>query len=146
MQKKSVFISGSASLGAMALLAGCSRMTLFDPKGLIGDAERFVILASFGLMLIVVIPVFVMLFWFSVKYRTSDTKANYMPKWSCSKKIESAMWLVPAVIVAVLEILTWTAIHRRGSFKPIAAAAKPIRHLILDGNGPQRSGFPSAFF
>jgi cytochrome o ubiquinol oxidase subunit 2 len=60
MQKKSVFISGWASLGAMTLRVGCSRMPLLDPEVPSGNAERFVILVSFGLMLIVVIPVFVM--------------------------------------------------------------------------------------
>jgi cytochrome o ubiquinol oxidase subunit 2 len=130
----------------MALLAGCSRMPLLYLKGPIGEAERLVILASFGLMPIVVIPVFVMLFWFSVKYRAFNAKVNYMPKWSRSKKIESVMWLSPAGIVAAMGILTWTATDRLDPFKPIAAAAEPIRHMSPDGNGPQRSDFPSAFF
>jgi hypothetical protein len=52
----------------------------------------------------------------------------------------------PAGMVAALEILTWTATHRLDPFKSIAAAAKPIRHMILDGNGPQRSGFLSTLF
>ena len=49
-------------------------MVLFDPKGPIGEAERFVIITAFALMLIVVIPVFIMAFWFSRKYRASNTK------------------------------------------------------------------------
>jgi len=50
MKKKSVFVSGLSALCAIAFLAGCSRMLLLDPKGPIGDAERFVILASFGML------------------------------------------------------------------------------------------------
>jgi cytochrome o ubiquinol oxidase subunit 2 len=126
MNKKSVLISGLSSLCAIAFLAGCSRRLLLDPKGPIGDAERFVILASFGLMLIVVIPVFVMLFWFFVRYRASNAKTHYMPKWSRSNKIELTMGLVPAVIVANLAIISWTAAHRLDPFKPIDAAAKPV--------------------
>ena len=101
-------------------------MVLFDPKGPIGDAERFVIIAAFVLMLIVVIPVFVMAFWFPWKYRASNTKATYMPKWSHSGKIELVIWLVPVAIVTALGILVWSTTHRLDPYKPIDAGVKPI--------------------
>ena len=101
-------------------------MLLFDPKGPIGDAERFVILAAFVLMLIVVIPVFVMIFWFSLKYRASNSKAIYMPKWSRSGKIELAMWLVPLAIISVLGFLAWNETHHLDPYRPINPGVKPI--------------------
>jgi len=120
-----VFI-GLLSLCVAALLGGCSRMLLFDPKGPIGDAERFVIIAAFVLMLIVVIPVFVMVFWFSLKYRASNSKAVYMPKWSYSGKIDLAMWLVPLAIITVLGFLAWGETHHLDPYKPIEPGVKPI--------------------
>jgi cytochrome o ubiquinol oxidase subunit 2 len=117
---------GASSLFAAALLGGCSRMLLFDPKGPIGDGERFVILAAFVLMLIVVIPVFVMIFWFSLKYRASNSKAIYMPKWSRSGKIEFAMWLVPFAIITALGFLTWNETHHLDPYRPINSGVKPI--------------------
>jgi cytochrome o ubiquinol oxidase subunit 2 len=117
---------GLLSLGAAASLGGCSQMLLFDPKGPIGDAERFLILAAFVLMLIVVIPVFVLSYWFSWKYRASNTKATYMPKWSHSGKIDLVMWLVPVAIVTALGFLSWHATHTLDPYKPIHPAVKPI--------------------
>ena len=114
------------ALCAATFLGGCIRIVLFDPKGPIGDAERFVIIAAFVLMLIVVIPVFVMVFWFSLKYRASNNKAIYMPKWSYSGKIDLAMWLVPLAIIAVLGCLAWIETHDLDPFKPIKPGVKPI--------------------
>ena len=68
-RKKSVVYAGLLSLGAVTLLGGCSTMALFDPKGPIGEAQRYVIIAAIVLMAIVVIPVFLMSFWFPRKYR-----------------------------------------------------------------------------
>ena len=103
MNKKSdwVFI-GLLSLCTAFFLRGCNDILLFNPKGPIGDAERFVIIASIALMLIVVIPVFIMVFLFPRKHRASDIKATYMPKWSRSGKIELVIWLVPTIIIPVL--------------------------------------------
>ena len=108
-------------------LGGCSDIILFHPKGPIGDAERFVIIASIALMLIVVIPVFIMLFLFARKYRVSNTKATYMPKWSHSAKIEWLVWLVPVVIVTVLGTLVWHFTFHLDPYKPIDTGVKPIK-------------------
>ena len=102
-------------------------MLLFNPKGPIGESERFVILAAIGLMLIVVLPVFVMAFWFARKYRASNTQSPYMPKWNSSAKIDLVVWLVPVAIVTVLGILTWTHTHRLDPYKPIESDVEPIR-------------------
>jgi cytochrome o ubiquinol oxidase subunit II len=120
-----VFV-GWLSLIAVTLLGGCSTILLFDPKGPIGESERFVILAAIALMLIVVVPVFIMAFWFPRKYRASRTESTYMPKWSYSAKIDSFMWAVPIAIVTVLAILAWTRTHELDPYKPIPSAYKPI--------------------
>ena len=83
-------------------------------------------LLSFALMLIVVIPVIVMAFWFPWKYRASNTKAIYTPKWSYSVKIELVVWLVPVVIVTALGILVWNTTYHLDPYKPIDPAVKPV--------------------
>lgn len=113
-------------LGAVTCLTGCSTILLFNPKGPIGEAEKFLILTAIALMLIVVIPVFIMTFWFPRKYRATNTAAPYMPKWSYSGKIDVVMWAVPFAIVMVLAILTWHMTHALDPYKPIPAAQKPL--------------------
>ncbi len=127
MKRKNHFVFvGWLSLGAALLPGGCSTIVLFDPKGPIGEAERFVIIAAIMLMALVVIPVFIMAFWFPRKYRAADTEATYMPKWSYSAKIDFVMWAVPMAIVTVLAILAWTYTHSLDPYKPIPSAEKPI--------------------
>jgi cytochrome o ubiquinol oxidase subunit II len=118
-RKKHFVFMRLSSLGAAAFLEGCSHVVLFDPKGPIGDAERFVILAAIALMLIVVILVFIMFFLFARKYRASNTKAAYTPKWSYSGKIDLVTCLVPVAIVTALAVLAWSGTHRLNPFKPI---------------------------
>jgi cytochrome o ubiquinol oxidase subunit 2 len=117
---------GLSSVCAVAFLGGCSTILLFDPKGPIGEAERFVIIAAIALMLIVVIPVFIMAFWFPRKYRASNTDSIYMAKWGHSAKIEFFMWAVPIAIVTVLAILAWTRTHSLDPYRPIPSAANPV--------------------
>ena len=114
-------------LCSAGLLCGCSQMPVLDPKGPVGDSERFLIIVAFLLMLIVVIPVFVMAFWFSRKYHASNTQATYAPKWSESGKIDLVVWLVPIAIVIALGYLAWTETYRLDPYKPIDAGVEPIR-------------------
>jgi cytochrome o ubiquinol oxidase subunit II len=127
MDRKGYFLFiGLSSTCAAVFLGGCSHMVVFDPKGPIGDAERFIVIAAIVLMLIVVIPVLVMALWFPWKYRVSNTKAIYMPKWCYSAKIDLVVWLVPIAIVTVLGYLAWSQTHRLDPYKPIDSGVKPI--------------------
>jgi len=125
-RKKYSFFVGLLSLFAVTFLAGCSTILLFNPKGPIAEAQRFLILAAIALMAIVVIPVFIMAFWFPRKYRAANTASTYMPKWSYSTKIDLVMWAIPIAIVTVLSILAWTYTHSLDPYKPIPSAHKPV--------------------
>jgi cytochrome o ubiquinol oxidase subunit 2 len=132
MKRKIKFVlHGLSSLCAAAFLGGCSQLLLLEPKGPIGGAERFVIIAAFVLMLIVIVPVFVMVIWFPRRYRASNKKATYRPKWSYSTKIDMAMWLVPLAIVTALGILSWSATYRLDPYKPIASEDRPINIEVV---------------
>ena len=118
--------NGLAAFCATAFMAGCRHMPLLDPKGPIGDAQLQLIIITFGLMLIVVVPVFVMVFWFARKYRASNTKATYAPKWRYSARIDGVIWLVPVAIVIILAYFTWTGTFRLDPYKPIASVREPL--------------------
>jgi cytochrome o ubiquinol oxidase subunit II len=125
-KKKNLLSIVLSSLCPAIFLSGCSTIVLFDPKGPIGDEVRFVIITAILLMLIVLVPVFIMGFWFPRKYRASNTESTYMPKWSHSTKIEFFMWGFPIAIVTGLAILAWTSTHSLDPYKPIPSAEKPI--------------------
>ena len=75
-------------------LSGCD-WVLLDSKGMVGLAQRDLILICIGLMLIVVIPAIVLTFVFAWRYRAGNTKAKYTPDWSHSTKVEIVVWGVP---------------------------------------------------
>ena len=90
----------------LPLLGGCDYL-LFDPKGPIAAEQMELIILSFLVMLIVVIPVFFMTFWFCIKYRANNSKAEYKPNWEHSNLIEVVVWSVPLAIIIVLGIITY---------------------------------------
>lgn len=127
--KKSVVVVlvALALLGIAVSLSGCSEMVLLHPKGPIGDSQRWLIIVAFVLMLLVVVPVIVMAIWFPLKYRASNSKANYDPKWTHSGRIETVVWLVPLAIVLVLSVLTWRETHRLDPYRPLDVGVAPLR-------------------
>ena len=108
------------------ILVGCNRMPLLDPKGPVGETQRFLIIAAIALMLIVVTPVWLMAVWFSRRYRASNNAATYAPKWSESARIDLVIWLLPIAIIMALGYLAWTETQRLDPYAPIAVNAPPI--------------------
>ena len=115
-------------LSPLFLLGGCSlkHFPVLSPDGPIASTERDLLIIAFGLMLIVVIPVFVMAGWFAWHYRASNRKARYEPEWSYSAGIDAVVWLVPTAIVVVLGVLVWTYTHQLDPYKPLASAKPPL--------------------
>lgn len=107
------------------LLHGCES-ALMDPKGMIGLEQRSLIITATWLMLIVVIPVFIMTFFFAWRYRVSNKKATYQPDWAHSNKIEWVVWTIPCLIILALGTLTWFTTHSLDPRKPIYSESKPL--------------------
>jgi cytochrome o ubiquinol oxidase subunit II len=117
---------GIALLLFTAMLSSCEDMVVLNSKGPIGRSEAELIYVSFGLMLIVVLPVFVMTFWFAIRYRDSNKKATYKPDWAHSNKIEFVVWTVPIIIIVILSFLTWKSTNELDPYKPIESKVKPL--------------------
>ena len=124
---KRIFVSALrwSCAGLAVFLAGCN-MEVLSPKGDVGMHEKHLILIALGLMSLVVIPVIVLTLWFAWRYRASNTKATYAPKWSHSTKIEAAMWGIPCIIIAILGVITWRSTHALDPYKPLVSDVKPV--------------------
>jgi cytochrome o ubiquinol oxidase subunit 2 len=101
-------------------------MGLLNPKGTIALAEKNLLITAVGLMLIVIIPVFIMLFSFAWRYRASNTKAKYTPDWHSNVALEIIWWAVPIAIITILAVITWKSSHDLDPFKPIDSTVKPV--------------------
>lgn len=111
-------LSKVAVVASVSLLAGCQGGIL-DPKGQVGVDEKYLILISTLLMLLVVIPVIAMTLYFAWKYREGRDHEIYMPKWAHSHKIELVIWIVPIIIVLILGIITWRSTQALDPYKPL---------------------------
>jgi cytochrome o ubiquinol oxidase subunit 2 len=115
----------------MLLLSGCNAIVL-NPKGIIGEKENDLIFDALLLMSIVVIPVIIMTFVFAWKYRASNKKAIYAPKWHHSNAIEAFVWGVPIMIILVLATITWRTTHELDPYKPLnEAGVEPINIEVV---------------
>ncbi len=112
-------------LALSVFLAGCNSAIL-DPKGQVGQDEKTLLITSVVLMLLVVIPVIVMTLVFAWRYRASNTKARYEPKWAHSTAIEVVVWSIPCMIVLVLAVLTWRSSHALDPYKPLESDKAPV--------------------
>src|SRR3989304_5173626 len=106
-------------LSWLVMLTGCDAVAILSPKGQIGQDEKTLLITATVLMLLVVIPVIIMTLTFAWKYRASNTKARYEPKWSHSTAIEVVVWSIPCMIVLVLAVLTWRSSHALDPYRPL---------------------------
>ena len=104
---------------------------VLNPHGLIADQERNLILLTTGLGLIVVIPVFIMLFTIAWRYRASNTKATYQPDFASHKGIEAIWWGLPCVIILILAIITGIYTHALDPYKSIDSSVNPITIQVV---------------
>ena len=120
-----------APLPLAFLLNSCQGVAILDPKGPIGIQERDLIAMAVGLGMIVIIPVVAMALWFTFRYRESNKKATYTPHWEGSLKVESVIWVVPILIIAVLSYLTLVKTTELDPYKPIASTEKAVHVQVV---------------
>jgi len=111
-------------------LNGCDSL-LLNPHGEIAIEECSLILISFMMMLLIIIPVIFMTVYFSYKYRSSNINQVYKPNWSDSKRIEIVVWTVPIIIVSFLAFLSWNYSHKLEPKKTIISFKKPIKIDVI---------------
>jgi len=114
-------------LPVFGLLSGCN-MVLMNPSGDIAMRQRDLILASTGLMLLIIIPVIAATLFFAWRYRQSNTEAAYDPDWHHSTHLEVLIWSAPLVIVVALGALTWISTHTLDPYRPLSRidASRPL--------------------
>lgn len=89
------------------------------PSGEIGAQQRDLIVFTVLLAAVVVVPVFVLLTVFALKYREGNTKARYQPEWGENKWLELIWWGIPIIIIVVLSIVTWMTSHSLDPYRAI---------------------------
>lgn len=102
-----------------------------DPAGSIAESERNIFIFTISLAAIVVIPVYIMLFVFALRYREGSKKAKYKPEWHHNTWLEVAWWGIPILIIAILAVTVWITTHRLDPYNAIESDAETVEVQVV---------------
>lgn len=101
------------------------------PKGIIALEERNLLLIIQGIMLLVIIPVYILTFIFSWKYRAHHPKETYDPDIVDNVLAEYIWWGLPLVLTLLIGVLTWVKTYELDPYKPIESDKKAITIQVV---------------
>src|SRR6267142_5760905 len=113
-----------------AMLGGCSEGVL-DPKGPIAAAERQILSNSLWIMLAIVIPTILATLGVALWFRSSNTRARYLPNFDYSGRLEMLVWSIPAITVLLVGGVAWVGSHDLDPRKAIASTTTPVRVQVV---------------
>src|SRR3954453_14507180 len=119
-------ILGFLSLG----LASC-RGGVLDPLGPVGADDAPILIDATAIMLAIIIPTILLAFWMAWRYRASNTKAEYLPNWSFSGRIEAVVWSIPILTIMFVGGVIWIGSHELDPFKPLPSKAPPLEVQVV---------------
>lgn len=108
-----------------------SHIAMLFPKGSIAVEERNLLFILQALMLLVILPVYILTFIFSWKYRSTNTKATYDPDLVDNSLAEYIWWGVPLVMTILVSILTWIKTYELDPYKPLASDKKTMTIQVV---------------
>ena len=120
-------------LSAVILLSGCQAAVL-DPKGVVGLAQRTILIDSLAIMLAIVLPTMAATAGFAWWFRASNTRAKYLPNFVHSGSIEIIVWAIPLLTIILLGGVTWIAAHDLDPARPLDSKtpALEVQGVSLD--------------
>jgi cytochrome o ubiquinol oxidase subunit II len=125
--------SRCAVVMAPIALTQCQPAVL-DPQGVVGIAEKTILIDSLAIMLTIVIPTIAATLAFAWWFRASNTRAAYLPDFTYSGRIELIVWAIPLLVIMLLGGVAWIGSHELDPAKPLASdtPALEIQGVSLD--------------
>ena len=117
-------------LTGAAMLGGCSEGVL-DPKGPVAAAERLILFNSLGIMLAIVIPTILATLGVAWWFRSSNSRARYLPSFEFSGRLEILVWSIPAMTVLLVGGVAWVGSYDLDPRKLLSSTVKPVRVQVV---------------
>jgi cytochrome o ubiquinol oxidase subunit 2 len=112
------------------LVAGCAGGVL-DPVGPVGANDAKILIDALVIMLGIVVPTILLALWMAWRYRASNTKAEYLPNWSYSGRIEALVWSIPILTIMFIGGVIWIGSYRLDPFKPLPSKVPPLEVQVV---------------
>ena len=113
-----------------ATLAGCSGGVI-QPQGPIASANAIILLDAVGIMAVIVVPTIAAVLGCAWWYRASNTRAQYLPHFVYSGRLELLVWAIPLLVITFLGGVIWVGAHQLDPFRPIPAQQKPMEVQVI---------------
>ena len=110
---------------APLILTACEPAVL-DPQGVVGIAEKTILIDSLAIMLAIVVPTIAATFAFGWWFRASNARATHLPDWNYSGRIELIVWGIPLLVIMLLGGVAWIGSHDLDPAKPLASDTPPL--------------------
>ena len=117
--------------GLVLLVSGCSGRSIFDSVGPVGAADSRILIDATLIMLAIIVPTILLAFWMAWRYRASNRKAEYLPYWSYSGRIEAVVWSIPTLTIMFLGGVIWIGTHKLDPFRPLESATPPLEVQVV---------------
>ena len=111
-------------------LASCSGGVL-DPLGPVGAGDATILIDATVIMLAIVIPTILLAFWMAWRYRASNTRAEYLPYWSYSGRIEAVVWSIPTLTIMFIGGVIWIGSAQLDPFRPLPSKTAPLEVQVV---------------
>jgi cytochrome o ubiquinol oxidase subunit II len=119
-----------AAILAPIVLAGCQPAVL-DPQGIIGIADKTILLDSLAIMLAIVVPTIAATFGVAWWFRASNTKATYLPDFEYSGRIELIVWSIPLLVIILLGGVAWIGSHDLDPADPLPSKTPALEVQVV---------------
>src|ERR1700728_3452704 len=119
-----------APLSATLLLSGCDWAVL-NPKGPIADGNSTLLIDSVAIMLAIVVPTIIATLAAAWWFRSSNTRAQYLPDFEYSGALELIVWAIPLLTIMLLGGVAWIGSHDLDPAKPIVSTEEALSiHVV----------------
>ena len=120
-----------AAMLALLGLAGCERLIVLHPKGVVAEGTSSLLIGSFIIMLPIVVPTILAALIFGWWYRSSNRRARYEPSFVESGKIELITWAIPLLTIMLLGSVAWIGSHDLDPAKPLSSKEEPLNVQVV---------------
>jgi cytochrome o ubiquinol oxidase subunit 2 len=119
-----------AAILATVLLSGCQSAVL-DPRGVVGLADKTILIDSLAIMLAIVVPTITATLVFAWWFRAGNTRATYLPDFHYSGRLELIVWSIPVMVIILLGGVCWIGAHDLDPAKPLASNKPPLQVQVV---------------